>query len=242
MIENNVDLLKIKIDKAKSELSPKTVRAIDAVNWQAVILSLRETKGYSFEQLGDLEMETELLLAGLLSPDDYPKELQNRMGISKAETDNLVNEMNTLVFKRIREEMVRNTGRTETPEQSFIQQPPTPKKEELGVNATIMKSAGIEIMPTNLSSIVELPAGKTTAPAITTPTNREEMLKNIEKPEPIAKIEMHPMLEQKMSTSFQIPMVKTEHSLDNLSKTSASVPQAPRAYPPKADPYRLPPE
>ncbi len=86
-MQDPVDLLQIKIDEAKSKLPKETLEAISAIDWQAVIIGLREKKGYSFEQLGDLEIETELLLCGLLSPTDYPKELERRMHISKAQVD-----------------------------------------------------------------------------------------------------------------------------------------------------------
>ena len=73
MNSDTVNLLKIKIEQAKRKLPFETVNAIDAVDWKAAILELRAKKGYNFEQLGDLETETELLLAGLVSPEDYPK-------------------------------------------------------------------------------------------------------------------------------------------------------------------------
>ncbi len=79
------DLLQIKIEQAKARLPKETLEAIESVDWQAIILSLREKKGYNFEQLGDLETETELLLCGLLNPKDYPGELERRMRISKTE-------------------------------------------------------------------------------------------------------------------------------------------------------------
>ena len=89
-----VDLLQIKIEKAKGELPEETLNAISAVDWKAVILGMRTSKGYNFEQLGDLELETELLLCGLLSPEDYPKELEKRMRLSRMAANELVNEMN----------------------------------------------------------------------------------------------------------------------------------------------------
>ena len=64
-MDDTIDLLQIKIDQAKAQLPKNTLQAIDAVPWQARILKLREEKGYTFEQLGDLEIETELLLCGL---------------------------------------------------------------------------------------------------------------------------------------------------------------------------------
>src|SRR3989338_10859516 len=108
---DTIDLLQIKIEDARRKLSEETRRAIDAVSWKATLIGLRESKGYSFEQLGDLEIETELLLCGLLPPEDYPKELSGRMGIPRTQADELVKDMNELVFKKIREELIKNTER-----------------------------------------------------------------------------------------------------------------------------------
>ena len=62
---NVIDLLQIKIEKAKGELPEETLNAIAAVDWKAVILGMRESKGFNFEQLGDLELETELIRRSL---------------------------------------------------------------------------------------------------------------------------------------------------------------------------------
>lgn len=90
----------------------------------------------------------------------------------------------------------------------------------------------------------------------------------IVEPSPISKTP-NPIFMQKMSKPFQIPMTKTEHSLENLSKTQTpeearvpivtptpkiippvktitdikrTVPQAPKIYPKGGDPYRINPE
>src|SRR3989344_4500286 len=109
--DTTVDLLQIKIEKAKRDLPIDTINAIAAVDWKATILGMRNKYGYTFEQLGDLEIETELLLCGLLSAENYPKEISKRMEIQRAQADELVNEMNERVFKRIREELIKNTER-----------------------------------------------------------------------------------------------------------------------------------
>jgi hypothetical protein len=231
MTDETIDLLQIKIEKAKAGLSPETISAIATVDWKAAILGLRATKGYNFEQLGDLELETELLLCGLLNPADYPKELENRMKISGAEANELAKEMNDLVFKKIREELIKNTGR-----KNIFENKTNMVEEKKGVD--ILKSAGIEIMP-NLSTTAELPSAS--APSVITMPSREEMLKKIEKPEVIIKPEIQSTLGQKISKPLQIPMVKTEYTLDNLSKNTNSVPQAPKDYSKTKDPYRLSP-
>jgi len=218
---DDIDLLQIKIEKAKSELPEDTQNAINAVDWKAVIMEMRQKKGYSFEQLGDLELETELLLCGLLDPRDYPRELENRMEISRREADELVGDMNKLVFTKIREELIRNTERKKIFEGK--------KKPEVKNGATVagwplmnkgethvLNEAGIDILP----SPVPADTSKKTDP-----------------------------LGQKFSTVVQNQMVKTEHSPENLTPAkNAGSPLgtdeknlAP-AYPNGTDPYRLPPE
>lgn len=133
-MEDIVDLLQIKIEKAKSGLSEDTLNAINAVDWRAAILGLRGKGGYSFEQLGDLELETELVLCGLLNPADYPKELESRMKLPKAKVNELVQEMNNLVFSKIKEELIKSTERKKI----FAKSEKTDK--------AILNSAGIEII------------------------------------------------------------------------------------------------
>ena len=117
-MDTPMDILKIKIDKARDVLPEESRRAIDAIDWKTVILAMRAEKGYSYTQLEDLETETELLLCGLINPEDYPKELEKRMGIPKPQVDVLVNEMNEKIFKKIREELVKNIERKKVPEKS----------------------------------------------------------------------------------------------------------------------------
>src|SRR3989344_643379 len=138
MTNDPVDLLQIKIEQARAKLSVETQNAIAAVDWRAAIIGMRASKGYTFEQLGDLETETELLLCGLISPESYPKELSDRMRIPKAEADGLVNEMNDLVFTKIRAELVKNAER----KRIFAS-----KSAEEKDSNDVLSSHGIEIIP-----------------------------------------------------------------------------------------------
>jgi hypothetical protein len=138
-----IDMLQIKIERAREELPEETKRAIKTVDWRAVILSMREKKGYSFEQLEDLELETELLLCGLLNPADYPKELEMRMGIPRPQVDLLVNEMNEFVFKKIKDELIKNSERKEI----FV------KKESPDF---IPKTQGVEKITKSNPNIIEV--------------------------------------------------------------------------------------
>ncbi len=198
-MDNTADLLQIKIEKAKAELPEDTQNAINAVNWKIVILSLREKKGYTFEQLGDLETETELLLCGLVSPENYSKELEKRMHLSKAEVNDLVREMNDRVFAKIKENLIKIVERKKT----FAKQS-SANKTEAERDTQILSSAGIEIIPEKLE--------------LTTPEN-------------------HPILAEKMSGFVKNEVKKTEHSLENITKSASA-----SSTKPIVDPYREIPE
>ena len=211
-----IDLLQIKIDKAKAALPEATRRAIETSNWKDVIVKMRETHGYTYEQLGDLELETELLLAGLVPTDKYPKELEARMKISPAQAQELVNEMNQLVFSKIREEFVKIT---ETPRP--VSSPPAkgewsprategvkktePSLPEVGmpeIEGKILKQAGIEITPKG------------------------------------------PVPNMKLTDTFQMPKKTTEYTLPGISKTpeaAGKVDEPPKKYS-GLDPYREKPQ
>jgi len=112
-MENTTDTLQTKITEARNLLSKESREAIDNVNWKLTILGM--DKKYNSEQLENLETETELLLCGILNPEDYPVELQNRMQITKGEVGLLINEMDKLVFKKIQEDLEKRlTGKDKT--------------------------------------------------------------------------------------------------------------------------------
>ena len=214
-MDNTIDLLQIKIENAKKELSEDTVNAIAVVDWRAAILGMRQKHGYNFEQLGNLELETELVLCGLLRPEDYSKELENRMKISKMAANELVNEMNDLVFKKIREELIKNTER---PARNAFS---TPASNASRSDAGWADAGGKKMF-----------AGKSvqeSGPAV----EKKESLPILEKLELNG---AHPILAQKLSSTFQAPTVKTDHSLENITKKS-SIPVKPGI-----DPYREIPE
>ena len=211
-MDKNLDGLQLKIEEAKAQLSEATRKAIDFVDWKGAILSMKTKKGYNLEQFQDLETETELLLCGLTNPEQFPKELQTRMGITKIEVDDLINELNELIFKKIRDALVRTQENQNT--QSFEE-----KKD-----ADILKSAQIEINPRK-------PEIQTMDEVIS--SSRDDMLSKVENPELISPTPSIPL--QKLSGSFQSETVKTEYSLPSVGKdkNTSMVPEKP-----KVDPYR----
>jgi len=213
-MDTPIDALQIKIERAKDNLPEETRRAIDAVDWRAFILSLREKKGFSFEQLEDLELDTELLLCGLLPLEKYSKELEENLKIPKSQVDLLVSEMNEVVFKKIREELIKNTERKEL----FA------KKNE-GIGGKIYEP----VIKTDIN--IDIPQ----KPQIKTDVKMPER-KMEEKPDETIHF-------QKLAGSFKIPTTKTEYSLNNIPKVSNSAvnPFSEKTKTSKIDPYRVDP-
>lgn len=96
------DIYQKKIEESKMKLPKESVEAISNINWRLIILGM---KNYTADQLEALEIETELLLYGITSGEDYPYELQKRMSLTKEDTEFLVGEMNRLVFQKIEDEL-----------------------------------------------------------------------------------------------------------------------------------------
>lgn len=233
------DELQIKIDEARSKLPEETRQAIDAVDWKLKIIELRESKGYSYTQLDDLEIETELLLCGLLRPEDYPIELEKRMGLPKPEVTQLVNLMNEKIFQKVRQELIKRVAEREKNEKENTQKDVVAQKvEPVKEMERPEENTNIEIMPE------ELPKGEEEASL----EARDEILAKIEKPEtikvpPIISIPKKPQFlpSQKLSEPSKSLETKTEHSTPNLTPPATSE-QNDKPIKPKTDPYREIPE
>ncbi|HAS80997.1 MAG: hypothetical protein UR25_C0003G0161 [Candidatus Nomurabacteria bacterium GW2011_GWE1_32_28] len=239
-MNTTIDLLQIKINKAREELPKETIEAIDAVDWKSIIIKMREEKGYSFEQLENLEIETELLLCGLTNTENYPKELETRMNLPKAQIDELVNEINEKVFRKIREELVmrveknkKTNKNTENINENLIES----REEMLKHIENTQSINNYELRITNedkdkkqlgiTNFELEITDGKDKSI-----TNGQLPITNLEE----KKKDTPSLLSQKLSGSFNIPTVETNHSIPNVTKISErNKPELTRV-----DPYRMP--
>jgi len=244
-----IDSLQIKIEKAKANLPALTQQAIDSIDWRAVILGMREKKGYSYEQLEDLELETELLLCGMTNPENFPKELMERMKLPKAEIDMLINELNETIFKKIRDKLMgtsSSSGRIEEGQTPFPLGRAGDGLEILHPDASVTPQEGNKLKDLEVlnNAGIEMIVEKKIPEENTLNLNKDQMLKEVENPSliktnPTPSISM-PM--QKLSGSFQIPTVKTEYTLPSLGKDKIIPVSSGTTKIPNTDPYREMPE
>ena len=70
------------------------------------ILNIGKKNGIvNIEQLGTFQTETNLMMLGLVHPDEYPNELKNQLKIDDMKVDNIVNDINTQILSGIREKL-----------------------------------------------------------------------------------------------------------------------------------------
>ena len=202
----------------KFESLPEDLKwAVMAANVDENIIDIGQAQGLNVEQMGQLSLETHMVMFGFTNPDKFEESVKNRMNLGDEKTRAVVKAVNEKILKEIREKAIGSS----TKEPTKMEMPAEMNTSDS--DTQILDSAGIQLVnePTSLNSA------------------SEEKLKK----------DMHGILAQKLSAPVQIPMVRTEHTLENITKSSpasTTTPQAPtissNPYPPKGDPYRLPPE
>ncbi len=105
-MEKEKDLLQSKIEETQAKLPKASLEAIGFVDWKNLLSQIGKRNKYNPEQLSDLEMETELLLSGLMNPNNYPKELEERLAITSKDAEILINEINRTIFEKIKEKLI----------------------------------------------------------------------------------------------------------------------------------------
>ena len=215
----------IKRIKEKFDSLPKEIQDIIlSSNYQDSLLEIGRKYQLNVEQMGIMEQETTIAMMGLTPTTDFEKELTRELNIDSAKSSEIAKDISEKIFFKIRELLKSWSMGTEI---ELAPEKQNPVHEEMRHEVNVLSKAGIELVPEKLE--------------LTTPEkpieNREHILGKIEKPE-----EIHPILTQKITSSFQAPIVKTEHTLENITKTSAPAKTNTPPAPSKVDPYREIPE
>ena len=182
------------------------------------IIDIGHEQGLNVAQTGQLSLETNMVMFGFTHPDKFEESIKASLGLPSEKIKTIIDLVNEKILKNIREQLMTLQG--------------TEKTTEENKDTDILKSAQIEITD-----------GKPITQNENITASREEMLSRVENPDLInlkadtKKIES--IAAQKLAGSFQIPSVKTDHSLPSLSKDIATPMPSSKL---KADPYREIPE
>jgi hypothetical protein len=120
------------------EISQKALRSF---NWVSVLLDIGKSYALQLDELEDLQVETMMLLVGVVSPDEYETEMTKILPVSRVEIDKLLDEVNTKILAPIHDYIV-NGGAPAVPVSTV---PPSSDSAELGF-------IPIRIDPTEIST------------------------------------------------------------------------------------------
>ena len=81
-------------------------QALKSFNWVSVLLDIGKSYALQLDELEDLQVETMMLLVGIVSPDDYESEIGNILPVSKTEISKLLEDINLKILKPIHDYIV----------------------------------------------------------------------------------------------------------------------------------------
>jgi hypothetical protein len=210
------------IQKKFEDLSINLKWAIKSAKIDENITNIGKNYGLNIEQLGQLSLETYMVVLDYIHPNKFEESLKSSLNLPDEKNKNIVVEINDKILKKIKENLM-SSSRSQIEEKENI---PEQLTEEKAIEESVKNE----------------PMSKTVF------DNKELENKKI----------MESVSSQKLSGSFKIPTIRTEYSLNNISKdkekaglsvnktilaTSGTTPQPTlSSYPVKEDPYRLKPE
>jgi len=218
------------IQKKFEELPEDLKWAIIEAKVDDSIIEIGKEQNLNVDQTGQLSLETHMVIFGITPEEKFNDSIKTSLNLNDEKTNEVINAINEKILKKIRENLMSSSQEK--------------KEEEKKEDASILNTAGIEIMPEEITAPVKEEVIKEKA---------SDMLSDVENPELIKiqadKEKIESITAQKLSGSFKTPSVKTEYTLNNLSKQNTGT-VAPVATPSadtatktiKVDPYREIPE
>lgn len=169
------------------ELLPQEIQDIvTGDDYQTHIFNIAKTQKLTYEEMGILEVETTMVLLGMVNPDNYRDELKTQLKKNDAEIDSLVSMVNDQVFAPVRMALTKVYSAQKEPEDYLAPVPtpvaqPTPTpSQSVPVSSAPLSATDRSVLEKSGVVITDTP---TAAPAPTMPIgNRVDLLKNIENP------------------------------------------------------------
>lgn len=188
---------------------------VSRTQYQDTLYEISRTHKLTIEQMGLLEKAVMGIMTGAMHAEDFPEKVEKSLGLTKEENASLVSDLNEKIFKIIRQGMMAAPEKSPVPAQ-----PEAPAEHR---DSDILKKAGIEIIPAELTS------GKKESVTQTPPTPA---------PEVVQAMQVTPV--QKLSEPVKTPVTKTEYEMKASASAANQPPDAQAPYQKGTDPYRMP--
>ncbi|MBI3888347.1 hypothetical protein HY311_00970 [Candidatus Nomurabacteria bacterium] len=211
------------LDERFAKLPEEIKNYIKEAHYYETIYNIGSENGLTVEQIGLLETTTTSVILGTVPTDKFEDAIKSILKVPDGIAYTIVNSVNQRIIKEVRTKMGEPEEKHDTEEQKVS-------------NANVLKTHGIEIIPEKKSIH---PGASTTPQEGNNPMPVPEKLE-LSTPAKATPQEgnntIHPALAQKMSIPVPSPVVKTDHSLPNITAPT------PPSSKPLVDPYREVPE
>ena len=217
--------------KNRFKLLPKELQdIIMSSGYQTSLVEIGKRHKLTIEQLGQLELETTLVMVGSTHPDMYVHEVEEILNIDPDLAQAIANDVNEKIMKPIREKLEEVYYRFEV--EGAQEEPTIPTVTSIAPQENkVLQSTGIVVEERKPTPIAPLPG---------TIESRDAILKKVENPstpmtpsQPASDIFM-----QKLTGTFSMKKEESNHSLSAMGDATK-----PTQTPPMAkDSYREPVE
>ncbi len=116
------DTLRKTFEEQLTYLPAVNQQALRSFDWATELVGIGKQFGLHIDQLEDLQIETMLVLVGVVSAEDYENELITRLAVSPSEAEKIIEQVNEKIFVPIHDYIVRGGPDTPAPTSAEIMQ------------------------------------------------------------------------------------------------------------------------
>jgi hypothetical protein len=226
--------------RTRFELLPEELqKVIQSSDYQTKLFDIAKKNKWTYEQLGILEMETTMVLLGMINPNNYQAELASELEKSPVEITAAVTDIKTQVFDPIRASLMKLY--TEAPE---AETPAEEAKITTENEKAVLEKSGITLEEGKSAlaspSVVSEKRGDILSGIENPPKSAPKVLNQM----PASGVPKAPyanqtvsgggMVANKLSSTVAMPPKTTDYSIPKMGSTTP--PEAPKA--PSTDPYK----
>lgn len=222
------------INEHLEKLPPYIGESLKHIPWGNEILQIGKKYGIHVDQMGDLQLETMMVLVGIVHPDEYPNSLRHILNLPEEKIAGIVKDVNERILKTIRQELInyveqQNSETEEIFEKTGIELdaeevPAVDREMQIGptvapLERDILEHSGVEVD----EGYVETASG---SPVM---TSRKDILSGIENPPKAEPNQFGHLIQTKLSNTIATQPEKTNYTGTNIT---------PPKPPVRKDPYR----
>jgi hypothetical protein len=188
------------------KLPPYIRESLKHIPWANEILQIGKRYGIHVDQMGTLQLETMMVLVGIVHPDEYPKSLRQELNLPEETINNVVREVNERILKTIRQELI-----------AYIEQ-------QNNQTETIFEKTGIELDPEAIPTVQrEIQIGTTVAPMERDILEHSGVDVSIDTPQIDRSVESSGTIDRKeMLADIEHPPKNTPNQFSHLISTKLS--------------------